>query len=110
MSGIIKPTAAFEMWSDHHMYESMRKMLHPGLADAAIWLIRPDDDAVVCMAALVAMIRRSDLVIAEVPDPERLRMVLARCYAVAEACGRVTSTWVSGTQTVVRFELQSVSA
>ena len=98
------------MWADHWLYPAMRKMLHPALADAAIWLIKPDDDAVVCLASLVAMLRCSDLVIADVPNADQLRMVLARCYAVAEVCGRVTSTWTSGAQTVVRFEKQSVSA
>jgi hypothetical protein len=110
MSGIVDPAAALEMWADHWLYPAMRKMLHPGLADAAIWLVKPDDDATVCMASIVAMLRCSDLVIADVPNAEQLRMVLARCYAVAETCGRVTSTWTSGTQTVVRFEKQSVSA
>lgn len=110
MSGIVDPDEALKRWADHWMYADMRKMLHPALADAAIWLIAPDDDAVVCMAALVVMLRHSNLVIADVPNADQLRMVLARCYAVGEACGRVTSTWTSGAQTVVRFEKQSVSA
>lgn len=110
MTGIVDPTAAFEMWSDHWRYPSMKRMLHPSLADAALWIIQPNDDATVCMAALVAMIRCSDLVIDQVTDFDHLRGVLARCYAVAETCGRVTSTWTTGAQTIVRFEKQSVTA
>lgn len=110
MSGTIDPIVAFEMWNDHWRYPSMKRMLHPSLADAALWVIQPNDDATVCMAALVAMIRRSDLVIDQVHDLDHLRNVLARCYAVAETCGRLTSTYTSGSQTIVRFELQSVTA
>lgn len=110
MSGTVDPIAAFEMWNDHWRYPSMKRMLHPSLCDAALWVINPNDDATVCMAALVAMIRRSDLVIDQVTDFDHLRGVLARCYAVAEACGRLTSTYTVGQQTIVRFELQSVSA
>ena len=107
MSGIVDPIATFEMWSDHPQFALMKRMLHPSLCD--LW-IKDVDDATVCMAALVAMIRCSDLVISQVTDFDVLRGVLARCYAVAEACGRVTSTYTTGAQTIVRFEKQSVSA
>lgn len=110
MSGVVDPDEALDLWADHPRYAQMKQMLHPSLADAALWIIKPDDDATVVMAALVAMQRCSDLVIDQVTSLDHLRNVLARCYAVAEACGRVTSTYTTGAQTIVRFEKQSVSA
>jgi len=109
MTGTVDPMELLAQWSDHWRYADMHKMLHPGLADAALYVVGKLDDATVCMAALVAMIRRSDLVIAEA-DSEQVRATLARCRAVADVCGRLTSTYTVGERTVVRFEMQSVSA
>jgi len=103
------PVELFAQWSDHWRYGEMHRMLHPALADAALYVVGSVDDATMCMAALVAMIRRSDLVIAHANDDET-RATLVRCRAVADVCGRLTSTYTVGQQTVVRFEMQSVSA
>lgn len=109
MSGIVDPNEALDLWADHPRYAQMKQMLHPSLA--SLWLVKGGhDDATVCMGALVCMIRCSDLVIVDVGDFDHLRNILARCYAVAETCGRVTSTYTTGAQTIVRFEKQSVSA
>ena len=109
MTGIVDPLKALEMWSDHPLYPWMRQQTHPSSSDLFLNEGNHADD-IVCMTALVAMIRCSNLVIVDAQDVDHLRNVLARCYAVAEACGRVTSTYTSGAQTIVRFEKQSVSA
>ena len=103
------PVELFAQWSDHWRYADMHKMLHPALADAGLYVVGSVDDGTMCMAALVAMIRRSDLVIAHANDDE-VRSTLARCRAVADVCGRTVEAWATDSGHVVRFELQSVPA
>lgn len=93
MSIIVDPVTLLHQWSDHPMFEQTVRLLHPSLDNLDVVVGADDEDAVLCMAACLAMARRRDLLVAA-DDVEVWRRAMARVSAVADVCGRVAEAHI----------------
>ena len=91
---VLDPMTVLHQWSDHPMHNRVVQLLHPSLDDLDVAVGADDDDAVLCMATCLAMVRRRDLLVAA-KDVDVWRRAMARVSAVADVCGRVAEAHIS---------------